>query len=53
MALTVASSMYTERPADIWGLCFAPVKKTGGVELAEELEIREGTELRKGVASPD
>ena len=47
------SSMYMERPADVWGLCLAPAKKNGGVEPEEESEMREGTELRKGGASPD
>ena len=48
----VASSMYTERPDLSWNLCLAPAKKYGGVELAEELEMREGTGLRREEASP-
>ena len=48
----VASSMYTERPDLSWNLCLAPAKKYGGVEPAEESEMREGTGLRKGEASP-
>src|ERR1700743_769561 len=47
-----ALSMYTERPILSWALCLAPAKKNGGVELAEELEMREGTGLIKGGASP-
>ena len=49
----VASSMYTERPALSWSLCLAPAKKYGGVEPAEESEMREGTGLRRVEASPD
>ena len=49
----VASSMYTERPAPSWNLCLAPAKKYGGVEPAEESEMREGTGLRREEASPD
>ena len=48
----VASSMYTERPDLSWNLCLAPVKKYGGVEPAEESEMREGTGLRREEASP-
>ena len=48
----VASSMYTERPDRSWNLCLAPAKKYGGVEPAEELEMREGTGLRREEASP-
>ena len=48
----VASSMYTERPNLSWNLCLAPTKKYGGVEPAEESEIREGTGLRREEASP-
>ena len=49
----VASSMYTERPNLSWNLCLAPAKKYGGVEPAEESEMREGTGLRRVEASPD
>ena len=48
----VAWSMYTERPVLSWNLCLAPVKKYGGVEPAEESEMREGTGLRREEASP-
>ena len=48
----VASSMYTERPDLSWSLCLAPAKKYGGVELAEESEMREGTGLRREEVSP-
>ena len=48
----VASSMNTERPDLSWNLCLAPAKKYGGVELAEESEMREGTGLRREEASP-
>ena len=48
----IASSMYTERPDLSWSLCLAPVKKYGGVEPAEESEMREGTGLRREEASP-
>ena len=48
----VASSMYMERPAPSWSLCLAPAKKYGGVEPAEESEMREGTGLRREEASP-
>ena len=48
----VASSMYTERPVLSWALCLAPTKKNGGAEPAEESEMREGTELMRGGASP-
>ena len=41
----IALSMYTERPALSWALCLVPAKKNGRVELAEELEMREGTGL--------
>ena len=47
-----ASSMYTERPDPSWNLCLAPAKKYGGVEPAEESEMREGTGLRREEASP-
>ena len=47
-----ASSMYTERPDLSWNHCLAPAKKNGGVELAEELEMREGTGLMMEEASP-
>ena len=49
----VALSMYTERPDLSWSLCLAPAKKHGRVEPAEELEMREGTGLRREEASPD
>ena len=48
----VALSMYTERPSLSWNLCLAPAKKNGGVEPAEESEMREGTGLMKEGASP-
>ena len=48
----VASSMYTERPDLSWNLCLAPARKYGGVEPAEESEMREGTGLRREEASP-
>ena len=47
-----ASSMYTERPDLSWNLCLAPAKKNGGVELAEESEMREGTGIRREEVSP-
>ena len=47
-----ASSMYTERPDLSWNLCLAPTKKNGGVEPAEESEMREGTGLMREGASP-
>ena len=47
-----ALSMYMERPDLSWSLCLAPAKKNGRVELEEELEMREGTGLRRGGASP-
>ena len=48
----VALSMYTERPDLSWNLCLAPAKKYGGVKPVEELEMREGTGLRREEASP-
>ena len=48
----VALLMYTERPDLSWNLCLAPAKKYGGVKLAEESEMREGTGLRREEASP-
>ena len=48
----IASSMYTERPVLSWSLCLVPTKKYGGFEPAEELEMREGTGLRREEASP-
>ena len=48
----VASSMYMKRPNPSWNLCLAPAKKNGGVEPAEELEMREGTGLRREEVSP-
>ena len=47
-----ASLMYTESPDLSWSLCLAPAKKYGGVELAEELEMREGIGLMMEEASP-
>ena len=47
-----ASLMYTERPTLSWNLCLVPAKKNGGVKLAEELEMREGTGLMREGASP-
>ena len=47
-----ASLMYTERPDLSWNLCLAPAKKYGEVEPVEELEMREGTGLRREEASP-
>ena len=44
--------MYTERPALSWNLCLAPAKKNSGVDLAEELEMREGIGLMREEASP-
>ena len=48
----VASSMYTESPDLSWSLCLAPAKKYGEAKPAEELEMREGTGLRREEASP-
>ena len=48
----VASSIYTERPDLSWSLCLVPAKKNGGVEPAEESEMREGTGLMREGASP-
>ena len=47
-----ASLMYMERPDLSWNLCLAPAKKNGGVEPAEESEMREGTGLRREEVSP-
>ena len=47
-----ASSMYTERPDLSWNLDLAPAKKYGGVEPAEESEMREGIGLMREEASP-
>ena len=44
--------MYMERPSLSWNLYLAPAKKNGGVELEEELEMREGTRLMRGAVSP-
>ena len=44
-------SMYTERPGLSWTLCLAPAKKNGGVELADESKMREGTGLMRGAVS--
>ena len=49
----VASLMYMERPDASWSLCLAPAKKNGGAKPEEESEMREGTGLRRGGASPD
>ena len=48
----IASLMYMERPNLSWNLCLAPAKKNGRVEPEDESEMREGTGLRKGAASP-
>ena len=48
----VALSMNTERPDLSWNRDLAPAKKNGGVEPAEKLEMREGTGLTRGGASP-
>ena len=48
----VASSMYTERPDLSWNLCLASAKKNGKVKPVEELEMREGTGLRREEVSP-
>ena len=48
----VASSMNMERPDLSWSLDLAPAKKNGGVEPAEELEMREGIGLMTEGASP-
>ena len=45
--------VYMERPADVWSLFLAPVKKNSRFELEEELEMREGIGLMRGAASPD
>ena len=47
-----ALSMNMAWPDVLWNLCLAPAKKNGGVEPEEELEMREGIGLRRGVASP-
>ena len=47
-----ALSMYTESLAVSWSLCLAPAKKNCGVELVEELEMREGTGLMREAAFP-
>ena len=47
-----ASLMNTERPNLSWNLSLVPAKKNGGVEPAEELEMREGTGLMMEGASP-
>ena len=47
-----ASSMYMESPTLSWNLDLAPAKKNGGVEPAEELEMREGIGLMTEGASP-
>ena len=48
----VTSLMYTERFGLSGNLCLAPAKKNGGVDLAEESEMREGTGLMREEASP-
>ena len=48
----IALLMYTERPALFWNLCLTPTKKNSRVEPEEESEMREGTGLRRGGASP-
>ena len=48
-----APLVYMERPTDLRSLCLAPAKKNGRAKLEEELEMREGTGLMRGVASPD
>ena len=45
--------MYMESLADVWSLSLALIKKNGRFKLEEELEMREGTGLRRGGASPD
>ena len=45
-------SMNMAQPDASWSLCLAPTKKNGRVEPEEELEMREGTGLMRGVASP-
>ena len=45
-------SMNTEQPDAFWNLCLASTRKNGGVNLEEELEMREGIGLMMGVASP-
>ena len=45
--------MNTERPNASWNLCLAPANKYSRAEPEEELEMREGTGLRRGAASPD
>ena len=42
----------TERPNASWSLCLAPAKKYTGAKPEEESEMREGTGLRRGGASP-
>ena len=48
----VTSSIYMERPDLSWNLDLAPAKKIGGVEPAEESEMREGIGLMREGASP-
>ena len=45
--------MNTESPDASWNLCLAPAKKYGRAKPEEELEMREGTGLRRGGASPN
>ena len=47
-----ASLMYTERPDLSWNLYLALAKKNGGVDPAEELEMRKGIGLMREEASP-
>ena len=45
------SSMNMDHPDTSWKNLPAPTKKSGGVEPVEELEMREGTGLRRGAES--
>ena len=45
--------MNIERPDVSLNLCLAPAKKYGRVKLEEESEMREGTGLVRGGASPN
>ena len=44
--------MNTVWPNGLWSLCLVPAKKNSRVKLEEELEMREGIGLMRGVASP-
>ena len=44
-------SMNRVWPNISWSLCLVPAKENSEVELEEELEMREGTGLRRGGAS--